>query len=105
MREYVEIDKLVKRKSSTNILSNTLERKSGHVSHGSQSLNNSVSAKMLVGSKVFQKIKNKESGDKLSINDLMMKKKSVDHIKKDNNIWKQMMSSKASDLKDKMIRF
>lgn len=96
---------MVKRKSTTNILANTLERKSSHLHHGSHSLTNSVSAKMLLaGSKAFQKTKLKEAGDKVSLNELIQKKKSVDHIKKDN-IWKQMMSSKASDLKDKMIRF
>lgn len=98
---------MVKRKSTTNILSNTLEKKSDQLHHGSHSLNNSVSAKMLLaGSKALQKIKIKDSGDKVSINDLIQKKKSAEHIRKDkDNIWKNMMNSKGNDLKDKMIRF
>ncbi len=61
---------------------------------------------LLAGSKALQKIKIKDSGDKVSINDLIQKKKSSEHIRKDkDNIWKNMMNSKGNDLKEKMIRF
>jgi hypothetical protein len=61
---------------------------------------------LLAGSKALQKMKIKDSGDKVSINDLIQKKKSAEHIRKDkDNIWKNMMNSKGNDLKDKMIRF
>lgn len=48
---------MIKRKSTTNIFTTTLEKK-GDLHHGSHSLTNSVSAKMLAaGSKAFQKTK------------------------------------------------
>ena len=77
-----------------------------NLNHGSQSLNNSISAKMLAGTKAYHK-KVKETGyEKININDLITKKKSVDCIRKNKEpIWKQMMPNKNGDIKDKIIRF
>ncbi len=69
-------------------------------------MNTSVSAKMLAGTKAFHKTKLKENGDKISLNDLIHKKKNSEHIKKQKwNIWKQVMNHKPNDVKDKLIRF
>jgi hypothetical protein len=70
------------------------------------SLSNSISAKMLAGSKAYHK-KIKESGyDKVSINDLIQKKKSVEVVRKEKEpVWKQMVGHKAGEMKDKLIRF
>ena len=87
---------MVKRKSTTNILSNINDKRLEHMNHGSHSMNNSISAKMLAGTKAYHK-KIKETGhDKININDFINKKKSVDHLKKEKeSIWKQMMTHKA----------
>ena len=73
---------MVKRKSTTNILSNINEKRFDGHNHGSHSLNNSISAKMLAGTKAYHK-KMKETGyEKVSINDFIQKKKSIDLNKK-----------------------
>jgi len=50
---------------------------------------------ILAGSKAFNKIKTKDT-DKVSLNELMQKKKSIDILKKDGNkdsLWKQMINN------------
>jgi len=73
---------MMKRKSTTNILSNLNDKKADNLHHGSHSLNNSISAKMLAGSKAYHK-KIKDGGhDRININDFINKKKSIDYSKK-----------------------
>lgn len=65
---------MIKRKSSANLMMGN-EKKIESLQHGSNSLTSSISAKMLAGSKVYQKSKLKES-EKISLNDMIQKKNS-----------------------------
>lgn len=96
---------MIKRKSSANLMMGN-EKKMESFQHGTNSLSNSISAKMLAGSKVYQKSKLKES-EKISLNDMIQKKNS-EGFKKENKetLWKQITSNpKALDIRDKLIRF
>ena len=93
---------MIKRKSSANLMMGN-EKKLEALQHGSNSLSNSISAKMLAGSKVYQKSKVKQS-EKINLND-MIQKKNLEGFKKET-LWKQITSNpKTLDIRDKLIRF
>ena len=56
---------MIKRKSSANLMMGN-EKKVESLQHGSNSLSNSISAKMLASSKAYQK--NKAKDEKISLN-------------------------------------
>lgn len=61
---------------------------------------------MLAGSKVLQHQKSKLALDKVSMNELMQKKKTIDALLKDNkeSLWKQLTSNPKAEIHDKLIR-
>ena len=96
---------MLKRKSTSNLMTGK-DSKYDMNGNQSSSLNSSISAKMLMGSKMINKGKGKEVGvDKVNINDFLQKKKSMDYIRRENkdSLWKQMITNK--DKNEKLIRF
>jgi hypothetical protein len=61
---------------------------------------------MLVGSKALQHQKSKLALDKVSMNELRQKKKTIDALLKDNkdSLWKQLASNPRAEFQDKLIR-
>jgi hypothetical protein len=101
-RDVRELERMVKRKSTSNLTA-MQERKPDNP-YGSQSLNNSISAKMLMaGSKLYQKprpLEKPNTVERPNLQELLLKKKSVENVRREKEgkeaVWKA---------KEKLIRF
>lgn len=100
-RDLRELERMVKRKSTSNLTA-MQERKPDNP-YASQSLNNSISAKMLLaGSKLYQKrpLDKPSTVERPNLQELLLKKKSVENVKREKEAkeagWKA---------KEKLIRF
>ena len=90
---------MLKRKSTSNLLTTKDSKYDSQIQTNNNSLNNSISAKM-IGMKGINKpnkvVKQGLLSEKININDFLQKKKSVDLIRRQNKdtLWKQISTAK-----------